>query len=174
MIWRLAHLARGTGRVELRSVAPRLIAAIVLAAFTLVLLYVVPTVIGLVATSISQPKLRAVLSHILVPTLPAAGIIASVLVFTVITLRKTRFEGPMLLLLGTSLIAYLFLLFHGGSLIIDVPNFSSQQFLSGGIPVDVELSMMVNLMTLMLASMITPILILIKGLLLTARRFRGG
>ena len=148
----------------------RVIAAIILAALTLVTLYLIPRAIQMIIAQSSDVQLQTLLPQILNPISPTIGVFASALVFASILLRKTKIEGPMLILLGISLIGYSYIFFQGGSINIQIPSSTLQNVINGQIPIDLTANLTIGLTTFMLASMITSILIIFKGAVLTYTR----
>jgi hypothetical protein len=150
----------------------RAIAAIILAALTLATLYLIPRAIQLIIDQSNEPLLQTLLPQILNPVTPTIGVIISALVFATIIFRKTKVEGPMLILLGISLIGYSYILFHGGSISIPIPPTILQNVIGDQIPLDLTANVTIGLTTFMLASMITSFLIILKGTILAYLRFK--
>ena len=148
----------------------RVIAAIMLAALTLVILYLMPRAIQLIIAQSSDAQLQSLLTQILNPIIPTIGVFTSALVFASILLRKTKLEGPMLILLGISLIGYSYILFQGGSINIQIPSSILQNVINDQIPIDLTANLTISLTTFMLVSMITSTLIIFKGAVLTYSR----
>jgi hypothetical protein len=152
---------------------PRAIAAIILAALTLTILYMIPRAIQSIITEGKNPQLLTLLDQILNPLTPTIGAVASVLVFAAMLLRRTRLEGPTLLILGASLIVYSYTFFQGGSINIQIPSTAIQQTINEKIPLTLTANLTINLTTIMLASMITSTLIILKGVMLTYIRLKN-
>ncbi len=148
------------------SYLPRAIAAIILATLTLAVLYLTPRALQLVIADVSEPELQTILNQFIDPITPLIGAIASALVCATILVRKTKLEGPMLLLLGATLLVYSYTLFQGGSIPIQIPTTTLLQVINEKIPIDIAVNITIDLSTIMLASMLTPLLIIVKGSLL--------
>ncbi|MCX6649848.1 MAG: hypothetical protein NTV61_10765 [Candidatus Bathyarchaeota archaeon] len=148
----------------------RILTAITLSAVTLAALYYAPQVLINYTKMIPDATTQNIINQLIDPKTPTIGILTAAIVFLTITLRKTRIEGPSLICLGLSLLAYGYTLFHGGNLSLQIPVTEIQQSLGANIPLDIQAQLAINITTLMIASMITPILLLIKGALLTATR----
>ena len=154
------------------SYVPRAIAAIMLATLTLAVLYLIPRALQLVIAEVQEPELQTILNQFIDPITPIIGAVASALVCATILFRKTRMEGIMLLFLGITLIAYSYTLFQGGSIHIQIPTTTLQQVINEKIPVDIAAKITINFSTIMLTSMLTPLLIICKGLVLTYKWFK--
>jgi len=150
--------------------ALRVLIALFLSALSLTVLYIAPITIMNYLNGIPSTQLQSLMRQLLVPTVVYIGLIVSALVLITVTLRKTRLEGPILIGLGVFLLAYWYIIFHGGTLTISIPVTEIQQALGYNVPVSIAASVTVNLTTLMLASMLTPLIIIVKGALLTAER----
>jgi hypothetical protein len=151
---------------------PRAIAAIIVATLTLAILYLIPRAIQSIITENKDPQLLTLLDQVLKPMTPNIGAVASVLVFAAIILRRTKLEGPTLLILGASLITYSYMFFQGGSINIQIPSTAIQQTITEKIPLTLTANLTINLTTIMLASMITSTLIILKGAMLTYLRLK--
>jgi hypothetical protein len=150
----------------------RVLAAIILAALTLGILYLIPRAIQLIISQSNESQLQTLLPQILNPITPTIGVIIAALVFATIIFRKTKVEGPMLVLLGISLIGYSYIFFQGGSISIPIPPTILQNVIGDQIPVDLTANITIGLTTFMLASMITSALIILKGTILTYLRLK--
>jgi hypothetical protein len=143
-----------------------------LATLTLAVLYLAPRAIQIVIADVPEPELQTILNQFIDPITPVIGAVASALVCATIRARKTKMEGPMLILLGATLIAYSFTLFQGGSIPIQIPTANLQQVIHEKIPIDISAGITINLSTIMLTSMLTPLLIIVKGSVLTYTQFK--
>jgi hypothetical protein len=143
-----------------------------LATLTLAVLYLTPRVIQMLIADVQAPELQTILNQLINPITPLIGAVASAFVCATILVRKTKMEGPMLLILGATLIAYSYTLFQGGSISIQIPTTNLQQIINENIPIDIAAKITINLSTIMLASMLTPLLIIVKGSVLTYNRYK--
>jgi len=151
----------------------RVIVAILLFALTLAALYILPVVLqNYVITGIPNAQIMAIATQALDPKTPTIGILASLLVLTTVMLRKTKLEGPLLILLGASLITYSIVLLRGGTINIQIPVTEIQGLLEFNTPMNIQAAIHLNLTTLMLASMTAPVLIMIKGAILASSHLR--
>jgi uncharacterized protein (DUF983 family) len=64
------------------------------------------------------------------------------------------------------------MLLHGGTINIQIPATEIQESLGINIPMNIQASLHLNITTLMLASMSTAILIMIKGTILATSHLR--
>ncbi|MGD0805048.1 MAG: hypothetical protein ABSA11_13360 [Candidatus Bathyarchaeia archaeon] len=151
----------------------RAIIAILLSVFSLAALYILPrALIDYTSTEIPNAQLLALINQLLDPRIPTLGILASLLVLATMMLRKTKLEGPFLILLGASLITYSYVLLHGGTIDIQIPVTQIQSALEINIPMSIQANLSLNITTLMLTSMCPPLLIIVKGTLLAVSHLR--
>ena len=150
------------------SLALRAITAIIVAGITFFLLYYLPAnflnILGqfVPAQALPDPSiLNPLLSSLVNPSLPMIGLLLTILVFLECLLRGSKAYGPLLILTGLSFIAYLYLLFHGGTITITLPA-SLLMGISAGVAVD--------LTTIMLLLMLPSILNIIKGAVLMTKK----
>jgi hypothetical protein len=155
--------------------ALRILIALLLSSFSLVALYFVPRVlIDYLSSGIPDAQLLGLLNQLLDQRAPTLGILVSILVLVTVTLRKTKLEGPLLICLGASLITYSYILLHGGTVNLQIPAAEIQRSLGINIPMSIQAHLSVNITTLMLASVCPPLLIIVKGAILTSSRLRKG
>jgi hypothetical protein len=150
------------------SLALRVIVSIIAAAIMFFVLYYLPANLlsflsqFVPAQALPPPStLNPLLSSIIDPTLPMIGLLLTVLVFLEYLLRGSKAYGPILILTSLSFIAYLYLFFNGGTMIITLPA-----NLLMGISVDIALDLTVIMLLLMLPS----ILNIIKGIVLMTKK----
>lgn len=153
------------------SLVLRLFIAVLLSAFSLSVLYLVPGLLMDLLSTIEVGPFRSILTQLIEPGFPSVGIVVSVLVFSVMMLRRTKLEGPLLIGLGVALFAYWYIAFSGGTMVLSIPETSVENLMSSGIPVEIEAHATINLTSIMLSLMITPILVTGKGILLSFIRF---
>ena len=153
----------------------RLIIALLLAAFSLTALYFVPRIlIDYASSAITEAQLMSLINQLFDSRALTLGILTSVIVLLTITLRKTKLEGPLLICLGALLITYSYILLQGGTMNLQIPATEIQESLGINIPMSVQAHLSLNISTLMLVSLCPPILIIIKGAILTFSRLRKG
>ena len=92
------------------------------------------------------------------------GLVVAALVFLGILLRGSRVYGPVLVVLGGALLAYVYVMFHGGTIDIAIPQV--QQYSISG-------SVAIGLAALMYLFMVPALLTLVKGVVLTAMKPDG-
>jgi len=150
------------------SLALRVITGIIAAGITFLLLYYLPAnflnILGqfIPAKALPDPSiLNPLLSSLVNPSLPMIGLLLTVLVFLECLLRGSKAYGPILILTGLSFIAYLYLLFQGGTLSMTVPP----TFLMG-----ISAGVALDLTTIMLLFMLPAILTIIKGAVLMTKK----
>ena len=96
--------------------------------------------------------------------LPLVGLAVAALVFLGVLLRGSRAYGPVLVVLGGALLAYVYVMFHGGTIDIAIPQV--QQYSISG-------SVAIGLAALMYLFMVPALLTLVKGVVLTAMKPDG-
>jgi hypothetical protein len=159
--------------ISAARLALRVLIALILFSLSLAVLYFIPSaLLDLTSTRIPNAQLLALINQLLDPRIPTIGILSSFLVLATMMLRKTKLEGPLLILLGASLITYSYVLLHGGTIDIQIPVTQIQNALEINIPMTIQASLSLSIVALMLASMCPPIFIIFKGAILTASRFR--
>ena len=153
----------------------RILIALILSSLSLAVLYFVPRVlIDYMSSGIPDAQLQGLINQLLDQRTPTLGILVSILVLATMTLRKTKLEGPLLICLGAFLITYSYILLHGGTVDLQIPVIEIQRSLGINIPISIQAHLSVNITTLMLASMCPPLLIIVKGAILTSSRLRKG
>jgi len=150
------------------SFALRIVVGIIAAAITFFVLYYLPANLLSIlsqfvpAQALPDPSiLNPLLSSLVNPSLPMIGLLLTVLVFLECLFRGSKAYGPILMLTGLGFIAYLYLLFQGGTLSMTVPP-SLLMGISAGVALD--------LTTIMLLFMLPAILTIIKGAVLMTKK----
>jgi hypothetical protein len=142
--------------------------AVVSGAVAFVLFYYVPTSIGGFASGLAgaanASTVASLAGSLVSPDLPVLGVAVAALVFVGVFLRGTKAYGPVLVVLGLALLAYVYVLFHGGTIEVTVPSLS-QYSASGSVAVSVA--------ALMYLFMLPPALTLVKGAVITASKPEG-
>ena len=156
--------------IRSESLVFRVLIALFLASLSLVALYLAPRALINYLKEIPDAQLQSLMNQLLDPMIPTLGLIVSAFVLVTVTLRKTKAEGPLLICLGASLIYFWYTLFHGGTITLPIPVTEYQQAMGVNVPMSIQAAVTVNLTTLMLAAMSTPLLIIAKGALLTRAR----
>ncbi len=150
-----------------------IIIALLLSSLSLTALYLFPRfIIDYTSNAIPDTQIQGLVNQLLDPRIPTLGIIASALVFITITLRKTKIEGPLLIFLGATLITYSYVLLQGGTVNFQIPATAIQNSLGINTAISIQAHLSLNITTLMVASMSTPLLIIVKGSILTFSRLR--
>jgi hypothetical protein len=148
----------------------RILIALFLASLSLAVLYIAPVALKNYLKVIPDAQLQNLINQLLDPRIPTVGVIASALVLVTVTLRNTKAEGPLLICLGVSLLSFAYILFHGGSIILPIPMTEVQKAMGINVPLSIQAIVTVNITTLMLVAMSAPLLIIVKGALLTRAR----
>jgi hypothetical protein len=148
----------------------RLLLALTLSVVTFAALYYAPQLLNNYAKTIPEPAIQNLINQLISPLTPYLGILTTILVFLTITLRKTRIEGPSLIFLGLSLLVYWNVLFCSGNINIQIPVTEIPWTMGINVPLNITAQLTINTITFMLALIITPMLLIIKGALLTATR----
>lgn len=150
------------------SLALRVVTGIIAAGITFFLLYYLPanflSLLGQLVPAQALPDpsiLNTLLSSLVNPSLPMIGLLLTVLVFLECLLRGSKAYGPILIISGLSFIAYLYLLFHGGTMTITLPA-SLLMGISAGVAVD--------LTVIMLLFMLPSLLTIINGAVLMTKK----
>ncbi len=157
--------------IRSESLVFRVLIALFLASLSLAALYLAPRALIKYLKVIPDAQLQSLINQLLDPRITTIGLIVSAFVLITVTLRKTKVEGPLLICLGVSLLSFWYILFHGGTIILPIPMTEVQQAMGINVPMNIQANVIVNLTTLMLAAMSTPLLIIVKGVLLTLARF---
>jgi hypothetical protein len=158
--------------IEIKStrLVLRILTALFLASLSLSALYLAPVALINYLKVIPDAQLQSFINQLLDPRLPIIGLIATAFVLLPMTLRKTNAEGPLLICLGISLLSFAYILFHGGTITLPIPMTEVQKSMGVNVPTSIQATVTVNITTLMLAAMSTPLLIIVKGVLLTRAR----
>jgi len=161
-----------TGRLALRIVAGALLAAVLLAALSL---------LPMAAQGILSEFLPAefgafydIIAPLLHPALPFTGAVIAILSFLLVVLRGSAAYGPATAAFGLAFIAHILLAFGFGTPSLAFPpemiTQALQQALGLPVALDVELVAYADLTGLMLVFMLPFILTVIKGAILTISR----
>lgn len=156
--------------IKSESLVFRVIIALFLASLSLAALYLAPRALINYLKVIPDAQLQSLMDQLLDPRIPTIGLIVSAFVLVTVTLRKTKAEGPLLICLGASLLSFWYILLHGGTITFPIPMTEVQQAMGINVPMSIQANVTINLTTLMLAAMSTPLLIMVKGALLTRAR----
>lgn len=148
------------GRLGLRAFL-----AAVSGAIAFVLFSYVPASAGTIAADLAGPSKAVAVSSLAgslaSPGLPALGIAVAALIFLSSFFRGTKAYGPVLVTLGSVLLAYVYLMFHGGTISAAVralPQYSA------------EGTFTISLAPLMYLFMLPPLLTVVKGAFITAAK----
>jgi len=152
------------------SLAARLALGVILGALGFLVFYYVPANFLGIASDLAgveiPPQAAGTLSSLINPALPLVGLALAPAIFLCALFRGTRAYGPLTIALSLLFAAYVFLFFHGGAISLAVPV---DQFV-GGLPMEVSLSIRVDMAMLMALFLIPPALGVAKGLLLIMKR----
>lgn len=143
----------------------RVVLAVVFGGLAAVFLAYLPAMVGSFAKqaagTANAAAVESVVSALVNPSLPAVGAVVAALVFVGVLLRGTKAYGPVLVVLGLALLAYVYMAFQGGTIALTIPQ-GVQYSATGTVSIGVSM--------LMLMFMIAPILTLVKGLVITAMK----
>lgn len=147
--------------------AARVVVAIILGGFCFFVFYLIPTLIPSLLRGFFGPaglplQLAGLMDQLVPPTLPTFGLLIAILVPLGVVFRNTKIYGPLLILIGLSFAAYLFLLFGGGSKSISVPE------IFPGLTAQLQF----DFRNLFLLFVLGPILTIVKGSLVAVERAR--
>jgi len=138
---------------------------VVFGGLSFVVFYYIPANLGNLLSSALPAASRAaatsVVSALISSSLPLLGLAATALVFLGMLLRGTRAYGIILLLNGAVFLAYVYVVFQGGTITLSLPP---------GLPSSVSGNVSLNMSNLMLLFFIAPILTVIKGVVLTVMK----
>jgi hypothetical protein len=145
--------------------AVRVVLAAVFGGVAAALLYYVPASLGGVAEQLAgganASAVQSIVGALVSPSLPLIGLAAAALVFVGVLLRGTRGYGPVLVVLGAVLVAYVYTAFQGGTINISIPQ---------GVQYGASGTVSISLAALMYLAMVGPLLTVVKGVVLTAAR----
>lgn len=150
----------------------RVLIALFLASLSLAALYLLPSAAISYIKLIQDVQLQSLLYQLFDARIMPIGILVSLLVFVTVTLRTTKAEGPLLILLGVSLLTYCFIFLHGGTIALPVPEAVIQKLIGQNLPITVQATITANIATLFLGAICPALLIIVKGALLIATRLR--
>lgn len=141
----------------------RLLEGAIFGGIALLFFYYLPTnvsqLVGQVAPPNAGPAAVQVISQFFTPSLAPIGLLLGVLTASSIILKGGRVYGGLLVILGALYLAYFYLLFHGGTLVITIP---------AGLAPGLAGSLTVEDTALMLLFMLAPLLTVFKGVLLVS------
>lgn len=150
----------------------RVLIALFLTSLSFAALYLLPRAALNYIKLIQDAQLQSLLTQLLDARILTIGILVSLLVLVTYTLRTTKAEGPLLILLGASLIAYWLILLHGGTITLPVPEVAIKELIGQQAPYAAQVNITAKITTLFLAAICPALLIIIKGALLTAARLK--
>jgi hypothetical protein len=151
----------------------RLLIALILSSLSLLVLYLIPRfLLDYASTTIPDTQTQSLVNQLLDSRILTLGILVPLIVLFTITLRKSKLEGPLLIGLGATLITYSYLLLQGGVVNLQIPAAAIQNILRINLPIRLQAHLSLDITTLMLVSMLAPLLLVVKGSILTASRFR--
>lgn len=152
------------------SLAVRAVFGAVLGAIAFLFLYYLPVNFVVLASDVLRieipPNAAGLLTSLVDPTLPIVGLVLVPVIFLCAVFRGTKAYGPLTIVLSLLFAAYIFLLFHGGALQIDI----SEEMFGGEMPVGLSISIRLEMALLMLLFLVPTFLGVIKGVLLTLKR----
>lgn len=159
---RLLDLEMTSGGIAVRAVL-----AVVFGGLAFLLFYYVPASLGSLLTgAISSNSTvggaaKSIVDSLISPNLAPIGLGVAALVFVGAFLRGTKAYGPVLIVLGAALLAYVYTAFQGGNVSVAIP--SSVGYSASG-------SVSVGVAVLMYLFLLPPLLTLLKGVVLTAMK----
>lgn len=144
----------------------RLLVASFLGGFTLLLLFVIPsnvsTIISWLSSSlpatIPVKELTSLAQEFIPEILPVLGFVIAGLIFLGRIFKKTMLEGPIVLAQGLADLVYLYVVFQGGTMRFTIP---------ANIIPNTTATISIILTTIMILFIVTPILVIVKGILIT-------
>lgn len=157
-------------KVSSASLAARLVLGTMLAALGFLIFYYIPAnFLGLASDVVGMeipPQAAGVFSSLIEPALPFVGLALAPAIFLCALFRGTKAYGPLTIALSLLFAAYVFLFFHGGGISVAVPV----DPIVGVLPMELSLSIRVDMAMLMALFLIPPILGVAKGVLLMLKR----
>jgi hypothetical protein len=157
---RLLGLELSSGRLALRAVLAVVVALVAFAFFYLIPA-MIPGIAKQLAGSANSSAVSGIVNSLVNPELPAIGLAVTALMFLGVFLRGTKVYGPVLIVLGLALAAYVFAFFQGGTINLAIPSIS--QYMASG-------SVAISLAGLMYLFMLGPLLTVLKGVVLTVMK----
>ncbi|MEN3052359.1 MAG: hypothetical protein ABC606_00980 [Candidatus Methanosuratincola petrocarbonis] len=158
--------------VSRASIAARLILGVLLGALGFLVFYYVPANFLRLASDVLRmeipPQAAGVLSSLVDPALPLVGLALAPAIFLCALFRGTKAYGPLTVALSLLFAAYVFLWFHGGAISLALPI----DPIGGGVPMELSLSIRVEMAMLMALFLIPPMLGVAKGVLLMLEKDR--
>lgn len=107
--------------------------------------------------------LNQIIPQLIPLTLPLIGLAVTVLAPVAVILKGTKAYGPLTILLGLTLTAYVYTMLQGGSITITTPTLP---------PLHLQAAVGITMHTLMYLFLLPPILTVIKGVLITVQSVR--
>ncbi|MGB9778492.1 MAG: hypothetical protein ACPLW8_03720 [Candidatus Bathyarchaeales archaeon] len=151
-----------------KKLAVRLVVAIILGVLSFLVFYFIPSNLPTILPLVVAPNVRRMISTFLLAVvdknLSSAGLFITLLILLYVLLYDSKVHGYITALLGLSFVAYAYLLFHGGSISIEIPEELIPR-LSGVITLDLKL--------IMALFMLPGFLITLKGILEIVESSRG-
>ncbi|RWX73484.1 MAG: hypothetical protein Metus_1458 [Candidatus Methanosuratincola subterraneus] len=148
------------------SLAARLALGAILGGLAFLVFYYVPANLLGIASNLAgveiPPQAAGVISSLIEPALPSVGLALAPAIFLCALFRGTKAYGPLTIALSLIFAAYVFLFFHGGAISVAAPV----DQLVGGLPMELSLSIRVDMAMLMALFLVPPALGVAKGVLL--------
>ncbi|XRH76126.1 MAG: hypothetical protein ACO0C9_03485 [Candidatus Methanosuratincola verstraetei] len=152
------------------SLAARLALGAILGGLAFLVFYYVPANLLGIASNLAgveiPPQAAGVISSLIEPALPSVGLALAPAIFLCALFRGTKAYGPLTIALSLIFAAYVFLFFHGGAISVAAPV----DQLVGGLPMELSLSIRVDMAMLMALFLVPPALGVAKGVLLMMKR----
>ncbi|MBC7078059.1 MAG: hypothetical protein H5T92_07125 [Synergistales bacterium] len=152
------------------SLAARVALGTILGGLAFLAFYYVPANFLGIASNMAgveiPPQAAGTISSLIEPALPFVGLALAPAIFLCALFRGTKAYGPLTIALSLLFAAYVFLFFHGGAISVAAPV---DQFV-GDTPMEVSLSIRVDMAMLMALFMVPPALGVAKGVLLMMKR----
>jgi len=152
------------------SLAARLALGAILGGLAFLVFYYVPANLLGIASNLAgveiPPQAAGVISSLIEPALPFVGLALAPAIFLCALFRGTKAYGPLTIALSLIFAAYVFLFFHGGAISVAAPV----DQLVGGLPMELSLSIRVDMAMLMALFLVPPALGVAKGVLLMMKR----
>ena len=149
-----------------KTLAVRLVVATILGVLSFLVFYFIPSNLSTILSFVTTPNVRRIVSVLLLtiidPKLSSVGLLITLLTLLYVLLYGSKVHGYIATSLGLSFVAYAYLLFHGGSISIEIPEELIPR-LSGVIIIDLKL--------LMILFMLPGFLIILKGILEIVEKF---
>jgi hypothetical protein len=149
-----------------KTLAVRLVVATILGVLSFLVFYFIPSNLSTILSFVTTPNVRRIVGVLLLtiidPKLSSVGLLITLLTLLYVLLYGSKVHGYITASLGLSFATYAYLLFHGGSISIEIPEELIPR-LSGVIIIDLKL--------LMILFMLPGFLITLKGILEIVEKF---